>query len=108
MGVGDQVPPAIEQLGAKVTLIDAGRAGVGRPVETDDVIMTGVRAYERRDDLRAYNRRLLDYVNAGGTMIVNYNKTEFNGSAATATARVRADRRRSASSGPRQRSRPCR
>ena len=43
-----------------------------------DVMMTGVRAYERRDDLRAYNQRLLDYAQTGGTVIVNYNKFEFN------------------------------
>ena len=43
-----------------------------------DVIVTGVRAYERRDDLRANNRRLLDYVEGGGTVIVQYNKFEFN------------------------------
>ena len=42
------------------------------------MIVTGVRAYERRADLRAYNRRLLDYVSRGGTVIVQYNKTEFN------------------------------
>jgi hypothetical protein len=40
--------------------------------------MTGVRAYERRTDLQAYNRRLLDYVERGGTVIVQYNKTGFN------------------------------
>jgi LmbE family N-acetylglucosaminyl deacetylase len=78
MGVGDQVPPAIEQLGGTVTLIDENELAWG-DLSKYDVIMTGVRAYERRVDLRAYNRRLLDYVNAGGTMIVNYNKTEFNG-----------------------------
>src|SRR5262249_6116970 len=33
---------------------------------------------ERRADLRAYNRRLLDYVERGGTVIVQYNKMEFN------------------------------
>ncbi len=43
-----------------------------------DVIITGVRAYERRADLRAYNRRLLEYVSHGGTLIVQYNKMEFN------------------------------
>ncbi len=43
-----------------------------------DAIVTGVRAYERRDDLRANNSRLLDYVNNGGTLIVQYNKFEFN------------------------------
>jgi hypothetical protein len=42
------------------------------------VIVTGVRAYERRPDLRAYNRRLLDYAERGGTVIVQYNKFEFN------------------------------
>jgi hypothetical protein len=43
-----------------------------------DTIVTGVRAYERRDDLRANNGRLLDYVFNGGTLIVQYNKFEFN------------------------------
>jgi hypothetical protein len=40
--------------------------------------VTGVRAYERRADLRANNNRLLEYVNEGGTLIVQYNKFEFN------------------------------
>jgi hypothetical protein len=43
-----------------------------------DAIVTGVRAYERRADLRANNSRLLEYVFNGGTMIVQYNKFEFN------------------------------
>jgi hypothetical protein len=42
------------------------------------VIVTGVRAYERRSDLRAYNRRLLDYAERGGAVIVQNNKYEFN------------------------------
>ena len=41
-------------------------------------IVTGVRAYERRADLRANNSRLIDYVRNGGTLIVQYNKFEFN------------------------------
>ncbi|MGH9408987.1 MAG: NEW3 domain-containing protein, partial [Vicinamibacterales bacterium] len=77
VGVGDQVPPAIEQLGAKVTFITSDELAWGN-LSKYDVIVTGVRAYERRDDLRAYNRRLLDYVERGGTMIVQYNKMEFN------------------------------
>ena len=77
MGVGDQVPPAIEQLGAKLTFIESNELAWG-DLSKYDVIVTGVRAYERRDDLRAYNRRLLDYAKAGGTVIVQYNKTEFN------------------------------
>jgi hypothetical protein len=37
-----------------------------------------VRAYERRADLRAHNHRLLAYVEQGGTVLVNYNRNEFN------------------------------
>ncbi len=77
VGVGDQVPPALEQLNAKVNFIDEDELAWG-DLSKHDVIITGVRAYERRDDLRAYNRRLLDYVSRGGTVIVQYNKTEFN------------------------------
>ena len=77
MGVGDQVPPAIEQLGAKVELISAEDLAWGN-LSRFDAIVTGVRAYERRTDLRANNSRLLDYVNNGGTVIVQYNKFEFN------------------------------
>jgi LmbE family N-acetylglucosaminyl deacetylase len=77
MGVGDEVPAALEQLGVSVTLIGAEELAWG-DLSKYDVVMTGVRAYERRLDLRAYNSRLLDYARAGGTVIVNYNKFEFN------------------------------
>jgi hypothetical protein len=77
VGAGDQVPQAIEQLGAKVSLIEPDELAWG-DLSRYDMIMTGVRAYERRADLRAYNHRLLDYVEHGGTVIVEYNKMEFN------------------------------
>ncbi|MGE5245868.1 MAG: PIG-L family deacetylase [Betaproteobacteria bacterium] len=77
VGVGDQVPPALEQLGATVSFIDQDELAWG-DLSKYDVIMTGVRAYERRQDLRAYNKRLLDYAERGGTVIVQYNKFEFN------------------------------
>jgi LmbE family N-acetylglucosaminyl deacetylase len=77
VGVGDQVPQAIEQLGAKLSFIDQDELAWG-DLSKYDVIMTGVRAYERRADLRAYNHRLLDYAEHGGTVIVQYNKMEFN------------------------------
>ncbi|MEO7132946.1 MAG: PIG-L family deacetylase [Vicinamibacterales bacterium] len=77
MGVGDEVPAALEQLGVKLTMITPDDLAWG-DLSKYDVIMTGVRAYERRVDLRAYNQRLLDYAKAGGTVIVQYNKFEFN------------------------------
>jgi hypothetical protein len=39
--------------------------------------MTGTRAYAVREDLKTYNQRLLDYVKAGGNMIVLYNTQEL-------------------------------
>ena len=76
-GVGDEVPPAIEQLGAVVEFVDADALAWG-DLSKFDVIVAGVRAYERRADLRANNDRLLQYVDGGGTFIVQYNKFEFN------------------------------
>jgi hypothetical protein len=77
MGVGDEVRAAIVQLGAEVHLIDPAELASG-DLSRYNVIVTGVRAYERRPDLRANNNRLLKYVENGGTVIVQYNKQEFN------------------------------
>ena len=77
MGVGDQVPPALVQLGATVDLLTPDQVAYG-DLSKYDVVMTGVRAYERRADLRASNARLLEYAAAGGVVIVQYNKFEFN------------------------------
>ncbi len=77
MGVGDQVPPAIEQLGASLEMIAPDDLAWGN-LSRFDTIVTGVRAYERREDLRANNARLLEYVFNGGTLLVQYNKFEFN------------------------------
>jgi LmbE family N-acetylglucosaminyl deacetylase len=77
MGVGDLVPGAIEQLGAQVTLIDADTLASG-DLSRFHTIVVGVRAYERRPDLRANNQRLLRFADNGGTVLVQYQKTEFN------------------------------
>ena len=77
MGVGDEVPAAIAQLGAEVVQLGPDDLAWG-DLSRFPTIVTGVRAYERRADLRANNGRLLDYVASGGTLIVQYNKFEFN------------------------------
>jgi len=77
MGVGDQVPPAIEQIGAHVVMLGPDDLASG-DLSRFDAIVTGVRAYERRPDLRAHNQRLIEYARQGGTVIVQYNKFEFN------------------------------
>jgi hypothetical protein len=77
VGVGDQVPQALIQLGATVDLITPAQLASG-DLSQYTAILTGVRAYERRPDLRANNQRLISYAEAGGTVIVQYNKFEFN------------------------------
>jgi hypothetical protein len=76
-GAGDEVPAAIEQLGARVEFLDEDDLAWS-DLSRFPVIVTGVRAYERRADLRAHNSRLLDYVRSGGRLVVQYNRLEFN------------------------------
>jgi LmbE family N-acetylglucosaminyl deacetylase len=77
MGVGDEVPAGIMQLGVQVRPLEAPDLASG-DLSQYDAIMTGTRAYAARDDLRTYNRRLLDYVQNGGNLIVLYNTAEFD------------------------------
>ena len=76
MGVGDQVPIGLQQLGARVTLLTE-RDLATADLSVYDAIVTGTRAYALREDLKTYNTRLLDYVKAGGNMIVLYNTFEL-------------------------------
>jgi hypothetical protein len=72
MGVGDGMPDAIRQLGASVSLLAAADLEQG-DLSPFDAIVTGVRAYNALAGLRTNQHRLLDYVNNGGTLIVQYN-----------------------------------
>lgn len=75
MGAGDEEPAALRQLGCDVTLLSAEDLARG-DLARFDAIVTGVRAYNVRADLRANQQRLLDYVKNGGTMVVQYNVLE--------------------------------
>ncbi|MGK7311419.1 MAG: PIG-L family deacetylase [Candidatus Longimicrobiales bacterium M2_2A_002] len=72
-GAGDGVPEALEQLGLDYRTLDAADLAAG-DFDRYDVIVTGTRAYEVNDALVANNQQLLDWVRAGGTIIVQYNK----------------------------------
>jgi LmbE family N-acetylglucosaminyl deacetylase len=73
MGTGDEVPAALRGLGATVELLDTDQLAWG-DLSRFDAIVIGVRAYDNREDLRANNKRVLDYASAGGTVIVQYNR----------------------------------
>jgi len=72
MGVGDDVPAGIAQLGVQVQMLNAQDLAAA-DLSRFDAIVTGTRAYAVRDDLKTYNQRLLDYVKSGGNLIVLYN-----------------------------------
>ena len=76
MGVGAGAPAGVARLGASVTLLGEQDLASGN-LRHYDAIVTGTRAYAVREDLKTYNRRLLDYVQQGGNLIVLYNTQEF-------------------------------
>jgi hypothetical protein len=73
MGTGDEIPAALRGLGATVQLLDSDELAWA-DLSRYDAIFIGVRAYDSRDDLRANNKRVLDYAAGGGTVIVQYNR----------------------------------
>jgi LmbE family N-acetylglucosaminyl deacetylase len=80
MGAGDDIPTVLKQLGMNLTLIPAEKLA-----ETDlsqfGTVVLGIRTYDTQKDVAANNQRLLDFVSAGGTLIVQYNTGvgDFNG-----------------------------
>lgn len=76
MGVGDEVPSGIEQMGADVALLGAEDLAAGN-LDAYGAIVIGTRAYAVRQDLVNYNQRLLEYARGGGNLIVLYQTQEF-------------------------------
>ncbi|HZS07063.1 MAG TPA: PIG-L family deacetylase [Blastocatellia bacterium] len=76
MGVGDEVPKALEQIGVRVAMLGASDLAAGN-LDQYDAIVVGIRASAVRDELKSYNRRLLEYVGRGGNLIWQYQTPEF-------------------------------
>jgi hypothetical protein len=75
-GVGDNSAAMLQQLGLRVTLLNA--ADIPKTdLSRYNAIVVGTRAYESNDALVANNAALLDYVKRGGTMVVQYGQTEM-------------------------------
>ncbi|MFZ0321336.1 MAG: PIG-L family deacetylase [Candidatus Sulfotelmatobacter sp.] len=72
MGAGDDIPTVLQQIGMNVTLISPEK------LDSEDLsgyatIVLGIRAYDTQKDVAANNKKLLDFVAAGGTLVVQYN-----------------------------------
>ena len=79
MGAGDEIPTVLQQIGMNVTFIPSEK------LATEDLskyytIVLGIRAYDTQKDVIANNKRLLEFVEAGGRLVVQYNASasDFN------------------------------
>jgi hypothetical protein len=77
MGGGDEVPDAIRRMGIDVTMLDADFLATGN-LSQFDTIVVGIRASETRPDFVANNGRLLQFVERGGTLIVQYQQNQYH------------------------------
>jgi LmbE family N-acetylglucosaminyl deacetylase len=71
MGAGDDIPTVLRQLGLDVTLIPAEKLA-SEDLARYQTIVVGIRAYDTQKDLVTNNRKLLDFVSAGGALVVQY------------------------------------
>lgn len=79
MGAGDEIPTVLRQIGMDVTPVSERELATGDLAKYGTIVL-GIRAYDTRDDVRANNKRLTDYVWNGGTLLVQYNAAvgDFN------------------------------
>lgn len=72
VGAGDKVPEALDGMGYEVTLL--GDKELSRnQLQQFDAIITGVRAYNTNEWMNSHYDRLMQYVEGGGNLIVQYN-----------------------------------
>jgi LmbE family N-acetylglucosaminyl deacetylase len=76
MGSGDEVPAAIDRMGLKVTLLGEDELSSG-DLSRFDTIVVGVRASQSRPDFVANHKRLIDFVERGGALIVQYQRPDY-------------------------------
>jgi len=72
MGAGDDIPTVLVQVGMNVTLIPAEKLA-SEDLSKYGTIVLGIRAYDTQKDVVTNNKKLLDFVSAGGTLVVQYN-----------------------------------
>ncbi len=75
-GASDRVPEALRRVGVPIELLDGVALDRGS-LSGYDAIVIGPRAYETDSALVENNARLLDYVRAGGLLIVQYQQHAF-------------------------------
>jgi LmbE family N-acetylglucosaminyl deacetylase len=71
MGAGDDIPEVLRQVGLDVTLISADKLA-SEDLSRFGTIVLGIRAYDTQKGVVENNKKLLDFVAAGGTLVAQY------------------------------------
>lgn len=71
-GAGDDVVACLKQVGYSVTVLTEDLLDKGN-LKQYDAIVCGIRAYNTNDRLQVYYKTLMQYVEQGGNLIVQYN-----------------------------------
>lgn len=77
MGAGDEVAQSLMQIGYEVTFLDEN--SIKGDLSRLDAIIIGVRAYNTKDWLANSQKLLLEYVQNGGNLLVQYQTQAFYG-----------------------------
>ena len=78
VGAGDKVPEALEKMGYEV--VELGKNDIqADKLKMFDAVVVGVRAYNVHEWLNEKHEILMQYVQAGGNMVVQYNTNSFAG-----------------------------
>ena len=72
IGSGDEVAQNLSQIGFEVTNIEADKLPVTNLSEFETIVV-GIRAYNIHESMKNGNTLLNDFVNKGGTVVVQYN-----------------------------------
>jgi LmbE family N-acetylglucosaminyl deacetylase len=72
MGAGDDIPASLRQVGYQVTPLTESDFAAGT-LDAYDAIVIGVRAFNTVERMPFYQPKLMQYVQNGGTMLVQYN-----------------------------------
>jgi len=71
-GAGDLIPESLQQIGYQVSILSEAEV-MNTDLAQYDAIIAGVRAYNVNERLNLMQPKLMDYVNKGGTFLVQYN-----------------------------------
>lgn len=74
MGAGDEVPAALRQAGVEVNLLEDKDLSLEN-FKKYEAIVVGIRAYNTREALKFHQKDLMDFVEQGGNLLVQYNTT---------------------------------